>query len=168
MTQNNTAMFDPLLGGRSYELPTQEIDTLQQEINAKRAKLEQMRQQLNAEPPQQQPTAPKSASPIWDEISAIMEGLSEQEFNYIATNEEFEASQSEITNLMQAEYLRMMRPLVEQSQAGRDALERHLTLVKRLRKSASKAVDDEIALFTEYRKNYAHLTFDEFLKIRRK
>ena len=166
--QNAKTMFDPLLSGRSYELPTQEIDILQQEINAKRAKLEQMRQQLIAEPPQQQAPAPKSTSPIWDEITSIMDGLSEQEFNYIATNEEFEASQSEITNLIQAEYLRMMRPIVEQSQAGRDALERHLTLVKRLRKSASKAVDDEIALFAEYRKNYAHLTFDEFMKIRRK
>jgi hypothetical protein len=68
---------------------------------------------------------------------------------------------------LQSEYLRLMRPLVEQSQAGKDALDRHLTLVKRLRKTATKAVENELALFNEYRRNYSHISFEEFMKMKR-
>ncbi len=165
------SMFDPLLtGGRNYELPTNtnDIERMQKELASKQQNLQQLRQQFTAEQMQQQPPQPQqSQTPVWDEINAIMEGLSDQEFNYVAGNEEFQASQNEITNILQSEYLRLMRPLVEQSQAGKDALDRHLTLVKRLKKTAARAVEDELALFNEYRKNYAHISFEEFMKMKR-
>lgn len=165
------SMFDPLLtGGRNYELPTNtgDIERMQKELTAKQQNLQQLRQQIAGEQmQQQQQQQQRSQTPVWDEINAIMEGLSDQEFNYLANNEEFQASQSEITNILQSEYLRLMRPLVEQTQAGKDALDRHLTLVKRLKKTAARAVEDELALFNEYRKNYAHISFEDFMKMKR-
>lgn len=165
------SMFDPLLmGGRNYELPTNtnDLEKMQQDLMSKQQNLQQLRQQITGEQMQQQtPQQPRSQTPVWDEINAIMEGLSDQEFNYIAGNEEFQTSQNEITNILQSEHLRLMRPLVEQSQAGKDALDRHLTLVKRLRKTATKAVEDELALFNEYRRNYSHISFEEFMKMKR-
>lgn len=165
MIQTNSMFGDPLLmGNRVYDNANNDIQRIQQELEAKKQLLDQTKTQVIQ---QQQVATQQSQTPVWDEINAIMESLGEQEFNYMTNNEEFVASQNEITNILQNEYLRLMRPLVEQSKAGKDALDRHLTLVKRLKKSASKVVEDELALFSEYRKNYAHISFDEYMRMKR-
>jgi hypothetical protein len=40
--------------------------------------------------------------------------------------------------------------------------------VKRLKKSASKEVDNEIAEFKEYKEKYSDMPYNEFVKMKRK
>ena len=155
---------DPLLGGRDFSSQMSTIEQMQAELEQKKAAIMQARQQME----QQQAQQPQqSRTPIWDEIDSICSGMSEKEFAIVSENDEFRESQDHIAAIIQQAQLEMLRPVIESSQQGRDALERHLTLVKRLKKTASKEVDDELNDFKEYREKYAHMTYEDYSKMKR-
>lgn len=160
MSANNIYIgnSDPLLGSRDFTTQYRELERMEQNLAERRKMLMQMREQVE---PQQ------SQTPVWDEIESVIQGMSDKEFDLVVSNEEYAESQNRINALVQEMQLRIIKPLVEQSKEGRDALDNHLTLVKRLRKSASKEVDSELALFNEYRENYSDVPYDEFLKMKR-
>lgn len=70
--------------------------------------------------------------------------------------------------ILQREQLRMMRPIVEGTKDGKEALETHLSLVKKLRKEAANESDKTMSLFKEYTEHYADKPYAEFLKMKRK
>ena len=93
--------------------------------------------------------------------------MTDKEFEIVTNNEEFIESQNMIMSILQAKYMQMMRPVVEGSKEGKDALENHLTLVKRLRKSAATEVDKEINDFQEYKEKYSDIPYSEYQKMKR-
>ena len=155
---------DPLLGTRDYSSQYAAIEQMQQELEQKKAAIVQAKQQMQQ---QQQSAQQQSRTPVWDEIDSICSGMSEKEFAIVSENAEFRESSDYIAQLIQKAQLEMLRPIIEASQPGRDALDRHLTLVKRLKKSAAKEVDDELSDFKEYREKYAHMPYEEYLKMKR-
>ena len=68
---------------------------------------------------------------------------------------------------MQATQLAQLRPIIEGSQQGKDALERHLTLVKRLKKSAEDEVNKELEDFKEYTEKYSDMPYADYQKMKR-
>lgn len=155
---------DPLLGtSRDFSAQYQALEEVQQNIAERKAavlKALQMEQQQSQQPQQ-------SRTPVWDEIDSICRGMSDQEFAIVSESDEFKESNEYIAALIQQAQLEMLRPVIEQSQQGKDALERHLTLVKRLKKSAAKEVDDELSDFKEYRDKYRHMTYEDYEKMKR-
>ena len=85
----------------------------------------------------------------------------------MAASEEFQESAKAINELVQATQLAQLRPVIEQSQQGKDALERHLTLVKRLKKSAEAEVSKELEDFKEYTEKYSDMPYAEYQKMKR-
>lgn len=147
--------FDPLLG----EHPQYNIPQLEDEQKKLAERLEQLKRERT------QPQRPQS--PVWDEIDSIVSGMSDQELQVINTNEEYQESSAAIQGILQREYLRIMRPVVENTRDGKDALEKHLTLLKRLRKSARDAVNRKYSVMDEYLEKYSHMTFDEFMQMKK-
>ena len=140
----------PLLGSRDFSSQMSTIEQMQAELEQKKAAILQARQQMEQQ--QQNQQAPQSRTPIWDEIDSICAGMSEKEFA-IVSGERVPKARNHIAAIIQQAQLEMLRPIIESSQQGRDALDRHL--VKRLKKTASKEVDDELNDFKEYREKYA-------------
>lgn len=162
---------DPLLGSEQSYLSDKylmDIERAKQSLEQRKQAIVQARQQIAAQPQSQsQPLQQQSQTPIWDEIDSIVQNLSDKEYELIMGNEEFIESSNAVSAILNAHYMRMMRPIVEQSEEGRNALEKHLTLVKRLRKSASAEVDREIADFKEYTEKYSDMPYSEYLKMKR-
>lgn len=159
----NFGASDPLLGSRDFNTQYQALEEMERTLAERKAaviKAQQLQAQQQAQPPQ-------SRTPIWDEIDSICQGMSEKEFAIVSENPEFQESNEHIAALIQQAQLEMLRPIIEGSQPGRDALDRHLTLVKRLKKTASKEVDDELADFKEYKEHYRHLSYEEYLNQKR-
>ena len=156
---------DPLLSTQppysDVDNQIKEMQRLQEELAQKQYMLQQSKQQM------QQPQQPKSQSPVWDEIDSIMQGMNDKEFELVSSNEEFQQSQQRIMGILQAMQIQMIRPHVEASKEGREALDYHLTLVKRLRNAATKEVDDEINDFKEYKEKYADMPYAEYQKMKR-
>lgn len=150
---------DPLLGSRDY---SSDIAMMEKELEMRQAKLAQYKQQMMQ---QQQPQ--QSQTPVWDEIDSIVQGMTEKEYQIVTSNEEWVESNAKIMGLIQAAQLQMLRPIIEQSKEGKDALDHHLTITKRVKKSASMEVDSELNDFQEYKAHYSHMSYDEYLKMKR-
>lgn len=163
--QGNNFFFntDPLLEKTSYNVEAQ-----YQELERMQAALEQKKQMIQKAKGQMVQERQQSQSPIWDEIEGIVSGMTDKEFEIVTNNEEFIESQNVVMSILQAKYMQMMRPVVEGSQEGKDALEKHLTLVKRLRKSAASEVDKEVSDFQEYKEKYSDIPYSEYVKMKRK
>lgn len=158
---------DPLLGSSanygSIESRMAELDALESQLGKKMQQLQQLKQELPKENNQQM----VSQTPVWDEIDSIIQALGDKEFEFISNNQEFIDSSEKIATILQQAYMQMMRPIVERSQAGKDALEAHLTLVKRLRKSATNEINKEISEFQEYTEKYSNIPYTEYLKMKK-
>lgn len=163
MTGINFNFGDPLLtGSRDFGSQYQALEEMERTLaERKAAVLKAQQQQQQAQQP------PQSRTPIWDEIDSICQAMSEKEFAIVSENPEFQESNGHIADLIQQAQLEMLRPIIEGSQPGRDALDRHLTLVKRLKKTASKEVDDELEDFKQYKEHYRHLSYEEYLNQKR-
>lgn len=159
MPNNIFINSDPILGARDFSSQTNEIDAMQRELAEHMNRLQQLK--VQAQQPQQ------SQTPVWDEIDSIMQGMTDKEFEIVSANEEWVESNNRILALIQATQLRMLRPIIESSKEGKDALDNHLTITKRIKKSASKEVDEELNDFKEYREKYSNMPYDEYLKMKR-
>lgn len=142
---------DPLLSTPNYSDYDKRIAELQQ--------LQAQQKQMLSQPQQQ--------APIWAEIESITSELSDREFAIISNSEEFRQSEAAIAVILNREYMRVMRPIVEATQDGKEALQAHLNTIKRLRKQAASEADKSIELFTEYTQNYSDMTYSEFLKMKK-
>lgn len=149
---------DPLLGGNYNNTPA--------DYDARIAELQAMQQRIESQ--RKQVSASASQSPTWDEIERITAELSDSEFALINQNEDFQKSQADIMAILQREQMRIMRPIVESTQDGNQALDKHLALVKRLRKEASNELTKNLELFNDYTQNHSDITFAEYLRTKNK
>lgn len=152
---------DPILNGNSsYISQVDDIARMKEIISKREAELKKMQSNMIQQHNQ-------NATPVWDEIDSITKGLSEKEFQIISSNDEFIESQDLIMGILQSKYMQMMRPVVECSKEGKEALERHLTLLKRLRKCASAEIETEIDEFKEFKEKYSNMTYEEYKSMKR-
>lgn len=151
---------DPLLFTQPY---TSQPDPMAQ-LEEEKRKLEEKMSQLRQTGPQQQM---RPQAPVWDEIDTIVSGLSDQELQFLNSNQEFQESSANVQAILQREYLRIMRPVVESTKDGKQALENHLTLIKRLRNYARDEVNKKYSLFDEYMGKYSDMSFAEFMEMKK-
>lgn len=152
---------DPLLGRSAAQNVTlQDLDAAQEELARKMENLRSMQQASRMQQEQ-------SKTPIWDEIDGIIASMSEKELQFLSNAEEFQASNERVLGVLNREYLRIMRPIVEGTKDGKEALEAHLTLVKKLRRDAADEVNRKYALLDEYMETGGDMTLNEFIKLKK-
>ena len=156
---------DPLLGQPTYQRGSLEdelakLNLIQQQLDQKKLEIENAK--VNMTQPQQ------SKTPVWDEIDKIIGEMSDSEIEFVNSNQEFANSNQVVMSILQREQLRLMRPLVEGTKDGKEALENHLALVKKLKKEAANESDKTMNLFKEYTEKYSDMPYSEFLKMKRK
>ena len=147
---------DPLLSvGRSpnYDAQIAELQRMQQELELQKQQIAQAQPEV------------ANGSPGWDEIEKLTAELSDKEFSYISSCDEFNKSQQAIAEALQAEYTKLMRPIVERNH--RQLLDEHLQLLKRLRKEAGREIDKRMELFNEYVTTSPDIPFAEFIKTKK-
>jgi hypothetical protein len=153
---------DPLLSAPHYPSPD-EYERKLAALQELRQQVEEQRKLATAQPLTPQPA---SSTPVWDEIDRLTREMSETEFASVQADEDFQASQQAVLSLIQQEHLRRMRPIVEGTQEGRDALRSHLDLLRRLHKRVSKEADQERAAFRDYTEHYSDIPYTEYLKMK--
>ena len=152
---------DPLLGRSAAQNVTiQDLDAAQEELARKMENLRSMQQASRMQQEQ-------SKTPIWDEIDGLIASMSEKELQFLSNAEEFQASNERVMGVLNREYLRIMRPIVEGTKDGKEALEAHLALVKKLRKDAADEVNRKYALLDEYMEKGGDMTLNEFINLKK-
>lgn len=137
----------------------QQLAALDQELTNRLTALRQ--QQINLQP---QPTR----TPVWDEIDKLTDALTDGQRAFLNANDEWRESSDRVAAILNREYLRIMRPVVEQTKDGRDALDRHLTLLKRLKKTALQEEEERAAMMNDYMANHSDQTWAEYMAMRNK
>ena len=150
---------DPILGGQQGQSSLDSINQMN-EWAQKFAGLQKQKGTFNMQPQQ-------SKTPTWDEIDKIMDSLTDTQKNYLNQNQDFVESYQDVANILQREELRIIRPLVEQTKDGKEALDKHLSLIKKLRKNAMQAEEEKTALWNEYMTNYSDMTFKDFMLMKK-
>lgn len=151
-------MQDPILGQQDGNTLGHEVQM--NEWAQKYAELQRQKGVFSMQPQQ-------TKTPVWDEIDKIMDGLTDTQKSYMNKDQDFVESYQEVAGILQREELRIIRPLVEQTKDGKEALEKHLVLIKKLRKNAMQAEEEKTALWNEYMTNYSDMTFKDFMKIKK-
>lgn len=149
---------DPTLRGIDYNSQLSELERMQVELEQRKQTLQNLGSKV------QQPI---SSTPIWDEIDSIVSGMSEQERSFMEQDKEYQDNYLQVMNVLQAQYLRIMRPYVEGTSEGKEALQEQLMLVKRLKKQANKVVNAEFDEFKEYKEKYSHMSYQDYLKTKK-
>ena len=93
--------------------------------------------------------------------------MTQKEYEKLMQNEEFVESMKVIEALIQATQLAQLRPLIEGSQQGKDALDNDLTIIQRLKKSVSAEVDRELDDFQVYKEKFSDIPYSEYLKMKK-
>ena len=150
---------DPLLGSApDYSAHFAELEQAQKAIEQKKQAIMKLAQ--GADPA----AAPQSQTPIWDSIDEITSEMSPDEFAQMNADENYKTSLQALMEYVGALQLQIIRPQVEQSPEGKKLLEQHLTNIKFLRKAATENVNKKLADFEDYTQNYAHMSWEEYLK----
>lgn len=111
--------------------------------------------------------AQQSPTPLWDEIDKIEDCLTGAQRQYMMGNQDYIDSLQYVTKLIQDEELRIIRPRIESTQQGQEALKKHLSLMQRLKKEAAHAEEQKNAMRDEYFDNYADkMNYAEFIAMK--
>lgn len=167
MANNIFISQDPTLNGRSYGQTgvAGEFDRLEQQMAAKLAELQQAKAQFMQQ--QTQPQTMQSRTPVWDEIDNIISSLNDKEYDYVMNDPDFKEGQEQVMAIMQRAYMDMMRPIVENTKEGKEALEAHLAITRRVKRQASKELDSRLSDFEEYTEKYSDMTYADYQKMKR-
>ena len=107
--------------------------------------------------------AQQSSTPLWDEIDKIEDNLTGAQRQYLMQNQEYVNSLQYVSKLVQDEELRIIRPRIESTQQGPEALKKHLSLMQRLRKEVAQAEEQKSAMLNDYMTNHSDKTWQEYL-----
>lgn len=144
----------PLLDmGTSQQQQPQMLDA---ELQKMYETLQQKRASINMQ-------AQQSPTPLWDEIDKIEDNLTGAQRQYLAQNKEYVESLQYVSKLVQDEGLRIIRPRIESTQQGQEALKKHLSLMQRLRKEVAQAEEQKSAMLNDYMTNHSDMTWQEYL-----
>lgn len=151
---------DPLLGSSS--------NSINADMEAYERRLQETLSQVQAQKqmalnPQSQ--AQRSQSPLWDEMDNIVNDMTDMEIDVLNNDPEYQKAQNTLMGILNREYMRIMRPIVEGVKDGKETLENLMSITKRVKKSASEEANKNIALFNEYTSKYADMPYAEFGKI---
>ena len=153
MMNFNSPLLDMGNNQQQPQMMDAELQKIYEAIQQKRASINMQAQQ--------------SPTPLWDEIDKIEDGLTGAQRQYLMQNQEYVDSLQYITKLIQDEELRIIRPRIENTQQGQDALKKHLSLMQHLKKEATQVEEQKNALRDEYFEHYADkMNYAEFIAMK--
>ena len=126
-----------ILGGESMFNNIDDIDTQIQKMEAYRQKLKQLKD------------TPKSL--IWDRIDAEISPLSSEQKNRLLQNKEYLDTYNEIQSLVQLEILNLVKGKIENTERGRELLNRQLNIVRSIKGKIIEETNREMELFNKFK-----------------
>ena len=152
---------DPLLGssmvGNSLDEQLQLIEKYKQNLEAAK----QLRQQVQ---PVQQPAQHRM---IWDDIDAEINPMSDEQKSRLLQDEDYVDTYNKIQGLVQSEILNLVKGRIENTQEGKELLDKQLKMVKKLKGKIIQETNREMEMFRKFRefsKTHPEVTYEEFIK----
>lgn len=154
---------DPLLGNSvinsNIDEQLQLIEKYKQNLEAAR----QIRQQVQT--PNIQKVQPQKL--VWDEIDAEIGPMSDEQKAMLLRDEDYVDTYNKIQSLVQSEILNLVKGRIENTQEGKELLDKQLKIVKKLKGKIIQETNREMEMFRKFRefsKEHPEITYEEFIK----
>ena len=127
---------------------------------------------LNPQPIQYNPQYmmdPNMINPVRDwlgELDRTLKNLDQSVIEQLNTNEEFVNLNSTVQGTIQEELMNLVKNKLNISQPIADNVKRQLTIIKEVSNKTKEIERQSMSELSDYMKNYSHLTFDEYKKIK--
>lgn len=146
--------------------PLLDMGTSQQQPQMMDAELQKMYEAIQQKRASINMQAQQSSTPLFDEIDKIEDSFTDAQKQYLMQDKEYVESLQYVSKLVQDEELRIIRPRIEATEQGKDALKHHLSVVQKLKKEMARETEQQNALVADFIKNYPGKTWEEYLAIR--
>ena len=149
-----------ILGGESMFNNIDDIDTQIQKMEAYRQRLKQLKdsQQIQAQP---------QRSYIWDQIDSEINPMSTEQRNRLLQNPEYMEVYNELQVMVQTELLNLVKAKIENTERGKDLLNKQLKIVKKLKNKIIEDTNREMEMFKKFKEDskvHPNTSYDEFIK----
>ena len=152
MNFGNSPLLDMGASQQQPQMMDAELQKMYEAIQQKRAYINMQTIQLQ--------------TPIRDEIDKIEDNLTGAQRQYLMNNQEYVESLQYVSKLVQDEELRIIRPRIESTQQGQEALKKHLSLMKKKKKEILQAEDQKSAMLNDYMTNHSDKTWQQYLAMK--
>lgn len=107
-----------------------------------------------------------SRTPLWDKIDAEISSLSDEQKKVVFEDSDYVSAQQELSQMVQEQILRMVKPQIEGSENGQKLLQRVYDITVIAKKNAIRETNKEMELFKQWQ-NYAiahpEATYQQFI-----
>lgn len=100
------------------------------------------------------------------ELDKTIKGLDTTIVEQLNTNEEFVSLHSNIQNTIQEEIMNLVKNKLNMSYPIIENVKRQLSIIKDVSNKTKEVERQSMSELSDYMKNYSHLTFDEYKKIK--
>jgi hypothetical protein len=124
-------------------------------LNALREQERRLMEQLQQGQQAQQQRPVQNASPIWDEIDKEFDSLTTMQQKALTENDDYRDAYAAVQEILNREFLRIMRPIVENTPDGQKALTRQLSVIKKEKKFIVEDTERKLKEFEEWQREQA-------------
>ena len=108
-----------------------------------------------------------SRTPLWDKIDAELSPLTEEQKKIVYSSPDYIAVQNEISQMVQAQMLNMIKPYIENSEQGKALLNKAYDIAVAAKKNAIAETNRDMEMFKQWQ-NYSishpNSTYQDFIK----
>lgn len=98
----------------------------------------------------------------WDKIDSLADSMTEAEKQMMSECKDFVESDNKINMLMQSAYMSLVKPIIEQSEEGREALRKHYNIMKESLSKVRKKRDEDMDALRRWATEHPDKSFNEF------
>ena len=141
------AMNNIFLGGsNSYDDEMQRMKQLNEELARRKQELSSHNERQSE----------------WDKIDSLADSMTDAEKQMMSECKEFVESDNKINMLMQSAYMSLVKPIIEQSEEGREALRKHYNIMKESLTKVRKKRDEDMDALRRWATEHPDKSFNEF------
>ena len=100
------------------------------------------------------------------ELDKLLKDLSPAVLNKISTNERFNKLNSEFQANVQQELLALVRAKLNSNPSVVDNIKEQMEIIEGAKRAVESEKEESISEMNDYMKNYSHLTFDDYKKMK--
>lgn len=101
-----------------------------------------------------------------DELDILVKSLTPQVIQTLNTNQEYQKLNAEFQGYVNSELMELIRTRLNSKQDVIDNVKKQIDIIKTVKEEVANAERENMSELTDYMKNYSHLTFDEYRKLK--
>ena len=98
----------------------------------------------------------------WDKIDSLADSMTDAEKQMMSECKEFVESDNRLSAMMQSAYMSLVKPIIEQSEEGREALRKHYNIMKESLTKVRKKRDEDMDALRRWATEHPDKSFNEF------